>query len=77
MAKQPVVRIEDIKDIAEIMTKSEIAEVENSFVRQAVKDKEAKAAKTESPKTSTLVLEEIEVNDRTSDKDVEKDDEGR
>lgn len=72
MAKQPVIKVDDIKDIAEIMTKAEIGEVENSFVRQAVKDRESK----ENVKQSTLVLEEIEVNDR-SDKDVEKDDEGR
>ncbi len=65
MAKQPVIKVDDIKDIAEIMTKSEISEVENSFVRQAVKDKESR----EVVKPTTLVVEEIQVNDRTANKD--------
>jgi len=63
MPKQPVIRIEDIKDIAEVMTRTEISEVEKSFVRQAQKAKESKVNK--------LVVEEIEINDRNAEKEEE------
>lgn len=73
MAKQPIIKIDDIKDIADIMTKSEIAGVEQNFVKQALKAKKEQGTKVEATKPATLVVEEIEVNDRSINKDIDRD----